>query len=341
MVRWGSLGVVGLLLGWSLAVSAVVSGESVQTPSFQQWLEGFRQEARTAGISQETLDSAFSGVTLNPLVLDLDQQQYSGTVSLNGYINGKVTRYRIDKGRKMMQQHREVLGRVEREYGVQARFIVAFWGIETNFGGYTGKHDVIRSLASLAFHPRRGDYFRQELLAALHILQEGHVERDRFLGSWAGALGQSQFMPTNFVRFAQDFDRDGRKDIWRSEADVFASIANYLRENGWSDDHTWGRKVIVPVALRKEFDKLLPAEPQTCRALTRHTAPRSLSDWQRLGVRTANNGSLPVRDLSASLIIPESGGPGYLVYDNFKGILKYNCSNYYALSVAKLSDHYQ
>jgi membrane-bound lytic murein transglycosylase B len=335
---------MGLLCSLLLAVPvlAMTTHDKQGPEPFERWLEGFLQEAREQGITEQTLNRAFAGVNVNQKVLALDNQQSSGTVSLQGYINGKVNKYRIDKGRKMMTQHRDALARVERRYDVQSRFIVAFWGIETNFGGYTGNHDVIRSLATLAYHPRRGDYFRQELLAALNILQEGHIERDKFLGSWAGAVGQSQFMPTNFIRFAQDFDQDGKKDIWRSEPDVFASIANYLRENGWSNDHTWGRKVLVPKALRSNFETLLPDPAQPgCRALTRHTAPRSLRDWQTMGVRADNNSSLPARDLNASLIIPESGGPGYLVYDNFKGILKYNCSNYYALSVAKLSDHYQ
>lgn len=275
-------------------------------------------------------------------MLKLDDQQYSGSVSLQRYINSKVNKHRIEKGRHLMRAHRATLDKVARQYGVQARFIVAFWGIETNFGGYTGYNDVFRSLSTLAYHPRRGDYFRDELFAALKILDEGHIDRQGFKGSWAGAIGQSQFMPTNFLKYAQDFDHDGKKDIWHSEADVFASIANYLRENGWSDDHTWGRKVLVPTSLRSNFEALLPTtDGADCRALTRHTPPRNLSEWQSMGVRTVTNATLPARKLNASLIIPEEGGPGYLVYDNFKGILKYNCSNYYALSVAKLSDYYQ
>ena len=339
--RWKGV-IAGVLLSLPVWVQSATTPESADKVTFDQWLIDFKAEARQRGFSEDLLKRAFEGVSLDEKVLKLDNQQYSGSVSLQGYINSKVNRHRIDKGRRLIRTHRATLDQVAREYGVQARFIVAFWGIETNFGGYTGYNDVFRSLATLAYHPRRADYFRQELMAALTILNEGHIEREQFKGSWAGAIGQSQFMPTNFLKYAQDFDRDGKKDIWRSEADVFAAIANYLRENGWSDDQTWGRKVLVPASLRSNFETLLPGTAVAdCRALTRHTSSRNLSEWQSLGVRTVTNSTLPTRELNASLIIPEEGGPGYLVYDNFKGILKYNCSNYYALSVAKLSDYYQ
>lgn len=308
---------------------------------FDEWLEGFRSEALERGVHEDVLDAAFANVTLNAKVLELDNRQYSGSVSLQGYLNRKVNDYRVRKGREMMSRHRATLKKVEREFGVQPRFVVAFWGIETNFGSYTGNHDVIQSLATLAYNPRRAEYFREELMSALLILQEGHINREQFKGSWAGAMGQSQFMPSNFIKFARDFNRDGRKDIWGDESDVFASIANYLREHGWSDDHTWGRRVLIPDALRASYEQLLPEQTSGCRAEGRHTGTQGLRDWEALGVRTSWDAPLPKRNLDASLVIPEENGPAYLVYDNFKGILKYNCSNYYALSVAKLSDYYR
>lgn len=332
----------GLVAALSLAsVSAVAELKNTPIQPFDNWLDTVRDEARLRGVADSTLAVAFDNVSLNQKVLDLDNRQFSGSVSLNGYLNRKVNSYRIRKGQQMMREHRELLKKVEDEYAVQARFIVAFWGIETNFGSYTGNHDVIRSLATLAYNPRRGDYFREELMAALQILQDGHVQREEFKGSWAGAMGQSQFMPSNFIKFARDYNHDGRKDIWGSEEDVFASIANYLREHGWRDDHTWGRKVSLPSAVRQNYENLLPDEAQRCRALTRHTRTRSLRDWESMGVRTSAGGMLPGRDLQAALVIPEKNGQAYLVYDNFKGILSYNCSNYYALSVAKLSDYYR
>lgn len=339
-MKWGNA-FIALIVG--LLASLAHAEAPKPAPGFEAWLVAFRQEARAAGISEEVLNRAFAGVTVSEKVLKLDSQQTTKSVSLDDYIKARVNAHRINKGREKLAQHRDLLRRIERRYAVQPRFVVAFWGIETNFGGYMGRHDVIQSLTTLAYDPRRGSYFRGELLAALQILQEGHITREELKGSWAGAMGHGQFMPTSYRRFAQDFDQDGRADIWRSEPDALASIANYLREQGWSDDHTWGRRVLVPESLRTNFETLLPeARPQGCRALGVHSAARPLSAWEALGVRAEGNQALPRRDdLQATLVIPDPRGPAYLTYDNFKGILKYNCSNFYALSVAKLSDHYQ
>jgi membrane-bound lytic murein transglycosylase B len=226
----------------------------------------------------------------------------------------------------MMKRYPTWLKRVERQYGVQRRFIVALWGIETNYGEHTGSFPVIHSLVTLAYDGRRSTYFRKELLNALHILDNGHLSLEEMKGSWAGAMGQCQFMPSSFNRYGIDADGDSRIDIWKSIPDVFASTANYLDQAGWKDDQTWGR----PVRLPEIFDYSLAGLETRL----------SLSRWQVLGVRRINGRSLPKRkDLTASLIIPDgSDGPAYLVYDNFRNLLAWNRSEAFAVAVGTLAD---
>jgi membrane-bound lytic murein transglycosylase B len=226
----------------------------------------------------------------------------------------------------MMKRYPTWLDRVEREYGVQRRFIVALWGIESNYGEHTGSFAVIQSLVTLAYDGRRSNYFRKELLNALHILDDGHLSLEEMKGSWAGAMGQCQFMPSSFHHYGIDADGDSRIDIWNSIPDVFASTANYLAKAGWKDDQTWGR----PVRLPENFDYSL--------AGLKTRLP--LSRWQALGVRRINGRNLPKRrDLTASLIIPDgSDGPAYLVYDNFRVLLAWNRSEAFAVAVGTLAD---
>lgn len=293
---------------------------------FASWLEDFRVEARAAGISQETLDAALADIEAPlPRMIDLDQKQPESTQLMVDYVATRVNKQRIKKGRRMMRLYPTWLGRVEREYGVQRRFIVALWGIETSYGKNSGSHPVIQSLATLAYEGRRGVFFRKELLEALRILDAGHIPLQRMKGSWAGAMGQFQFMPSSFRHYAVDADGNDRIDIWHSVPDALASAANYLRQAGWKDDQTWGR----PVRLPEKFDF----------SLAGLNIRLPLSRWQSLGVRRSNGSALPRRDLAASLILPDGpDGPAYLVYDNFRALRSWNRSNAFAIAVGTLSD---
>ncbi len=293
---------------------------------FAVWMETLRVEARAAGVSQKTLEAALAEVKEPlPRVIELDRNQPEFTQSLEEYVAARVSEKRIANGRRMMSRYPTWLGRVERRYGVQRRFIVALWGIETNYGVHTGGFPVIQSLVTLAYDGRRSSYFRKELLDALHVLDAGHIRLKQMKGSWAGAMGQCQFMPSAFRRYATDADGDGRIDIWASVPDVLASAANYLKQAGWQEDQTWGR----PVRLPANFDLSL--------AGLENRLP--LSRWQSLGVRRSNGGALPRRDLAASLILPDGpGGRAFLVYDNFRVLLTWNRSNAFAVAVGTLSD---
>lgn len=236
---------------------------------------------------------------------------------------------RIAKGRTKLAENRALLDEVSAKFGVQARFIVAFWGIETDFGRITGGFPVIASLATLAHDGRRSAFFRKQLLYALKIIDQGHITPAKMVGSWAGAMGQCQFMPSSFVNFAQDHDGDGRRDIWGTRADVFASAANYLKKSGWRGDQTWGRKVRLP----DDFSLDL-ADGKT---------RKQISEWRELGVRNMAGGELPSQNLKAAIVLPEDGRrtPAYMVYGNYEAILKWNRSHYFAIAVGTLSDAIQ
>ncbi|OEU73777.1 MAG: lytic transglycosylase [Desulfuromonadales bacterium C00003107] len=313
--------ILGICLCWAPFSYAEPSKEK-----FAHWMVEFRTEASAAGISQQTLERALAGIE-DPLaeVIVLDREQPEFTQTVEEYVSIRVNDQRIADGRRMLRRYPTWLGRIEGRHGVQRRFIVALWGIETNYGKYTGGFSVLEALVSLAYDGRRSDYFRRELLEALRIVDAGHIPLKRMKGSWAGAMGQCQFMPSVFARYAIDAEGDGRIDIWNSVPDVLASAANYLSGAGWKDDQTWGR----PVRLPKEFDTSLLG-------LERHLP---LSKWQALGVRRTDGRTLPRRELDASLIRPDGpGGQAYLVYDNFRVLRVWNKSNAFALAVGLLSD---
>ncbi len=307
---------------WGTPVCHATSGEE----KFSAWLKDFRTEARDAGISQQTLEEALATIKAPRLeVVDLDRKQPEFTQSLEAYLAARVSDKRIAEGRQMLRRYPTWLGRVESRHRVQRRFIVALWGIESSYGSNTGSFPVIEALVALAYDGRRSAYFRQELLEALRIVDAGHIPLSDMKGSWAGAMGQCQFMPSSFQRFAVDADGDGRRDIWDSVPDVFASTANYLAESGWKDDQTWGR----PVRLPKDFD----------RSLAGLETRLPLSRWQALGVRRSNGRTLPGRNLEASLLIPDGPeGPAFLVYHNFRVLLRWNRSISFAVAVGTLSE---
>ena len=307
-------------------ISAPAGAAEEQAVDFAGWLEALRAEALGQGISAATLDAALAGVEPIPRVIELDRSQPETTLTFEQYMDRVVPNSRVEKGRARLRENAAALEAVRAAFGVQPRFIVALWGIETNFGQYTGGFSVIASLATLAHDGRRSAYFRAELLDALRILEQGHITPAAMMGSWAGAMGQSQFMPSSFVRFAIDFDGDGKRDIWATKADVFGSAANYLAKSGWRGDQTWGRKVSLPDNFDVSLADLKISKP--------------LAGWQALGVRRANGQNLPiVAGMMGSIVFPGGeGGPAFLVYDNFKTTLKWNRSTYFAMAVGHLAD---
>lgn len=309
-----------------LLFAGLVFAPGAKAEKFQTWLKGVRAEASKKGISDKTLDAALKGVKPIGRVIELDRKQPEFTMTFKQYITRVVPKSRIDAGRARLAKHRALLDKVSKKFGVQSRFIVALWGIESDFGRVTGGFPVIPSLATLAHDGRRSKYFRGELLHALKILDEGHIAVDKMVGSWAGAMGQSQFMPSSFRAYARDFNGDGKRDIWGTLPDVFASAANYLKRSGWKGDQTWGRRVRLP----KGFDT----------SLADLKVRRTIPQWAKLGVKNAGGGALPARSLKASVIIPskDGSGPAFLVYQNYRTILKWNRSHYFAMAVGRLSD---
>ena len=306
-------------------------------PSFAEWLAGVRSEAVARGIRQEILDEALDGVVEPlPVVIERDRTQAEIVVPLETYIARRLTRRTIRTGRQMVARHRTVLDQIGEQYGVPPATIVAIWGIESNFGRFSGVRPTVAALATLAFDPRRSAFFRGELFAALEILNRGDIDVSRMRGSWAGAMGQPQFMPSSYLRYAEDFDGDGRRNIWDSPPDVFASVANYLKGRGWIANRRWGREVSLTPEAAGRIASDVAQRAGSCRASRNMTAPLPLKEWQRLGVRLTDGHALPSADQNASLVSGSSRH--FLVYENYDALLEYNCAHAYALSVALLAD---
>ena len=299
--------------------------QAVADVNFQQWLNDFKTEASAAGIRPNILSEALDGITTIPRVIELDRKQPEFTLTFEQYLTRVVPNSRVQKGRKKLAENRALLEAVGAKYGVQPKYIVAFWGVETDFGRVTGGFKLIPALATLAHDGRRSAYFRKELLNALKILNQDHIKAKDMVGSWAGAMGQCQFMPSSFLNFAVDHDGDGRKDIWTTKADVFASAANYLSSSGWKGDQIWGRAVTLPDG----FDA----------AQASKKIRKPISEWQKLGVRRADGSDLPSRDLKASVVFVDGpGSPAYMIYNNFHTIMKWNRSTYFAVAVGTLAE---
>ncbi len=294
--------------------------------SFETWLESFRQRALASGISANTVSQALSDVEPLERVIELDKSQPEKKLTFAEYRRRVINDRRIRQGRDMLYRHRDILSQVEDELGVAPKYIVALWGIETSYGQNTGGFHVVPALATLAWEGRRGEFFQKELLNALRIIDQGHIRADEMKGSWAGAMGQNQFMPSSFHNFAVDFNEDGRKDIWTSMPDVFASTANYLSRNGWDADERWGRRVLLPSGFNNALIGLDTKKP--------------LATWQQIGVRLPNNAPIPVVEgMQASLVAPDGiGGEVFLVYNNYRVFLTWNRSTYFATSVGLLAD---
>jgi membrane-bound lytic murein transglycosylase B len=305
-------------------------------PSFEEWLSGVRAEAITRGIREATVDSALAGLEPIPTVIQRDRTQAELVQTLDQYLGQRVSKKVVLTAQTMRKTHGPLLKEVSDKYGVPQGIVVAIWGLESNFGRFSGVRPTIATLATLAYDPRRSALFRRELFDALRILDSGDVEPSSMRGSWAGALGQPQFMPSSFLLHAQDFDGDGKRDIWKSTPDVFASIANYLAAYGWIKDQTWGREVKVSAAVLEGLAEAAPRQTEGCLARRQMTVPLPLATWKKLGVRTLAGGPLPSADIEASLVTGVKRH--FLVYPNYQAILGYNCVHAYGLSVGLLGD---
>jgi membrane-bound lytic murein transglycosylase B len=293
---------------------------------FSAFLAGVRRDAIGRGIRVSTVDAAFRNVQFVPRVIELDRKQPERVLTFTQYIAKVITPQRKEDARQQLAENRVLLDAISRRYNVEPAIIVALWGLESDFGRLPGNFPTISALATLTYDGRRGAYFRSELMAALRILDQGHIRVEDMTGSWAGAMGGPQFMPSSFLDYAVDWDGDGRRDIWNNRGDVLASIANYIRGLGWRGGQSWGQDVLVP----RGFDPGLAGlkAPQ-----------RPTGEWSRMGVRTADAGPLPSRESEASLVMPEGAdGPALLVYANFRAIMKWNPSTYFAVSVGYLAN---
>ena len=311
----------GALLALPLRPFAARSAET----DFSTWLTGLRQEAIAQGIRPQSVASALAGVHTIDRVIELDRRQPETTLTFEQYIDLVVSADRMQEGQERLKQNRPLLEQVSRRYGVQPRFIVALWGIESNYGKRSGDFPEISALATLAYDGRRSTYFRKELLNAIKIIDQGWIRPEDMVGSWAGAMGQCQFMPSSYLQFAVSYNDDGRRDIWHRNADIFASIANYLARSGWHGDETWGRRVLLPTG----FDASL-AGPNN---------RKPPMEWQRLGIRAMDGRALAGREREAALLLPDGPtGPALLAFDNFRATLKWNNSSYFAAAVGYLAD---
>ena len=294
--------------------------------SFSEWQANFRVQALKAGISPLVFDNAFKDITPDMGVIKADRSQPEFSRPVWEYLDGALSPLRVRNGQRLLEQNAQLLSRIEQRYGVDRQALVSVWGMESNFGTFQGNKSVIRSLATLAYEGRRPEFAQSQLIAALKIIQEGDISPEKMLGSWAGAMGQTQFIPTTYETHAVDFDGDGRRDIWNSSADALASTAHYLQSSGWKQGQPWGFEVNLPSG----FDY----------ALADGTVRKSVSEWQALGVRVPETDS-GSEQLSATLLLPAGyRGPAFLVLDNFRAILRYNNSSSYALAVGLLSERF-
>lgn len=318
------IGFLSILLASSMAYAQ--SNAAVFDKDFAQCIKNIEQEAAKQGISNTVIKRDLAQVEFVPRVIELDRQQPEFTTTFAQYIGLRVTDDRIKKGRELLRKYRDLLDEVSKKHGIPAQYLVAFWGLETNFGSYFGKMPILDSLATLACDERRSKYFTFELLSALKIIEEGSISAEKMQGSWAGAMGHVQFMPHVFLKYAVDADGDGRRDLWNSLPDAMFSAGNFLEGLGWQRELRWGREVTLP----KDFDYQVMGLKQR----------KTLAEWNQLGVRMAVNGKpLPNESIKAALLVPAGhNGPKFLVYDNFETIMRWNRSEFYAIAVGSLAD---
>ena len=331
-IRLGSL----IVLMWRVIKTFAVFGwlgftfqnvSAQEVIPFDRWVSELRAEALSLGISIRTLEALDELNAPLQKVLEYDSSQPEFVQTFTRYLGLRVTPNQVARGRSLLQEHRELLEEVNQRYGVRPHYLAAFWAIESNFGRNTGGFSVLQALATLAFDPRRADFFREQLLIALKIIDEGHISSADMTGSWAGAMGQLQFMPTIFDSYAIDGDGDGRVDIWNSLPDIFYSAANFLNQSGWQGGERWGREILLP----SDFDYSLSG------LMTRKT----VNEWSEFGVTQVSGDKLPNALMSASIVLPAgASGPAFLAYSNYRVTLAYNPSTFYALTVGHLADRF-
>jgi membrane-bound lytic murein transglycosylase B len=310
-------------LSLALLLLPVAARAATTDPDFAAWLQGVRRDALAQGVASATLDRALTGIEPLPRVIELDNRQPETTLTFAEYIERVVSPQRREGAREHFDANRALLDAVGTRFGVPARYIVALWGIETDFGRVTGNFQVIPALATLAYQGRRAAFFRRELINALLIVDRRHIDPQRMTGSWAGAMGQSQFMPSSFLAYAVSYRGGGAPDIWNRLDDVFASIANFLAHDGWRERGEWGSAVTLPAGLD----------------VNAATGVRPIADWARLGVHRVGGKPLPADAGDAALVLPAGAdGPAFLAYDNFRVLLKWNNSRYFAIAVGYLAD---
>lgn len=316
-----------LLSGACLLSFSTASLAENMEQSFDLWLDQMLIElVENEAISKDFSKQIKDVTNFRQDVVDLDRKQPEGSISFEQYKQRILTQTRIAKGRKLYHEHYETLSQIGKEYGIQPQYLVALWGIETNFGGYIGKHNVFDALATLAYDGRRRDLFERQFRHAAKIAYKNDIAPEDMIGSWAGAMGQSQFMPTTFVKYAVDQNKDGKIDLWKSLEDVFGSSANYLTSVGWAPDTRWGRQVKVPKAIDLEENYI------------ENKVVKTVNEWSKLGVVTATGGKLPNSDIKGRLVQPGNGQSFFLVYQNYETLLDWNRSTYFATTVGLLAD---
>lgn len=321
-IRDSSFNLSGICL---LPVDIVEQKDSQKFWSFKEWLSSFKENARRKGISSNTVHTAFKKVYVIDQVIQLDRKQNEYNLSFTNYINKLISAYRVQRGRRKLKENAKILKKIQNEYCVPSEILVALWGLESDFGNFTGNFSTINTLATLAYEGRRREFFTNELLCALTMLDSEHITVDEMTGSWAGAMGQPQFMPSTFHYYAVDGNGDGKKDIWRNTSDVFASAANYLDNLGWKKEEPWGVEVVLP----KNFD---PYQAKL-------SVEKTIEQWRALGVKKPDGKELKGNALKGSIVLPAGlSGTAFLVFHNFHVIREWNKSMNYALAVGHLSD---
>ncbi|MFO7760320.1 MAG: lytic murein transglycosylase [Thermodesulfobacteriota bacterium] len=313
------------LLVFTVLFHQIPGASAGKNQGFADWLKDFKEEAVSVGISEKTVEKALAGIEYNKKIIKLDRNQPEFKLSLFEYLNKMVSRARIKKGREKLAADRDLLEKIEKSYGVSPHYLIALWGMESYYCRYTGKFPILEALASLSYDPRRSQFFKKELLAALDLLDRGSILLADMKGSWAGALGCLQFLPSVFKEYGVDFNGDGRIEIFKAGGDLFASAAFYLKDSGWQPGGRWGGEVLVPWNLDR---KLLAGSP-----------PRPVSFWLKKGIKFKNREKRPKKNLKASLIQPDTLEKRYfLTFTNFNVLLKWNRSDYYAIATGILAD---
>lgn len=322
-----------------LCILPTFTGLAQDKPSFETYVSQLKQEALEKGYEQGFIDQVFADVKYLKRAVKADKNQPEFKETLDTYLPKRVPEWKVKRARDAYKEHLPLLQKVAKEYGVQERFIVSLWALETNFGRIQGKMPIIDAVTTLAYDGRRETFFKKQLFASMEILKQGHIKQDKFVGSWAGAMGQCQFIPTSFLAYAADGDGDGKKDIWGNTHDVFASIANYLKREGWNNNKTWGRQVILPEGFDHANVMSKKGRGRSAWLKNWQANERSLAEWAELGITRTDGTPLPKVNIDAALIMPDDKkGRFFLAYDNYKSLMHWNRSYYFVTSVGYLAD---